>query len=164
MVSLRSGHVQAKFEKFTNTFLVVSFIEAERWSNIHMVTAFTCACLPVYKPLWSSLSTATTNFISKYASSLRSMLSSGSGHGASSSSSTKDLNTYKSSDASRRHESYREIESARKGTPRSNVSSLSEERDLEAGFSRAEVVGGDDGGMGNRVSVIGGGVPVEERR
>lgn len=56
--------------------MTVSFAEAERWSNIHMVTAFTCACLPVYKPLWTSISTGAGNLISRYANSLRSLVTS----------------------------------------------------------------------------------------
>jgi hypothetical protein len=39
-----------------------------------MVTAFTCACLPIYKPLWTSISLATSNLINRYANSLRSLI------------------------------------------------------------------------------------------
>lgn len=43
-----------------------------------MVTAFVCACLPIYKPLWTSVSKATGKFISRYTSSFRSLISTGS--------------------------------------------------------------------------------------
>jgi hypothetical protein len=45
-----------------------------------MVTAFVCACLPIYKPLWGSISSATGNIINRYASSFRSLLGPGSGN------------------------------------------------------------------------------------
>ena len=38
-----------------------------------MVTAFVCACLPIYKPLWVTISSATGNIINRYASSFRSL-------------------------------------------------------------------------------------------
>ncbi|KAF2248053.1 hypothetical protein BU26DRAFT_551453 [Trematosphaeria pertusa] len=52
----------------------VRFSEAERWLNIHVVTAFVCASLPVCKPLWNTISRAAGNIISHYTSSIRSML------------------------------------------------------------------------------------------
>lgn len=53
--------------------LPVKFSADELWSDFHALSAFVCACLPVYKPLWNSLSIVTGQFISRSVSSLRSM-------------------------------------------------------------------------------------------
>lgn len=55
---------------------------AELWSNIHMVIAFYCACLPIFKPLWVSASTSIGNFIGSYTRLFRSILNSSGEHSA----------------------------------------------------------------------------------
>ncbi|CAI6335392.1 unnamed protein product [Periconia digitata] len=44
--------------------------EAEQWTNIHDATAIVCACLPLYKPVWSPIS----NAVGRYASSIKSRI------------------------------------------------------------------------------------------
>lgn len=65
-----------KTETCANT-CSVNFFNTDRWLNIHIVTAICCACLPIYKPLWTSISSATGNLLSRYATSIRSLLRSG---------------------------------------------------------------------------------------
>jgi hypothetical protein len=52
----------------------VNYYKGERWSHIHAITAFVCACLPIYKPLWTSISTAVSGKLSRYTANLRSTL------------------------------------------------------------------------------------------
>jgi hypothetical protein len=40
------------------------------WSTIHHAVAILCACLPIYKPLWTSGSETVGKFITHYAGSL----------------------------------------------------------------------------------------------
>jgi hypothetical protein len=54
----------------------VNYYKGERWSHIHAITAFVCACLPIYKPLWTSISTAVGGKLSRYTANLRSTLGS----------------------------------------------------------------------------------------
>ncbi|KAL5426064.1 hypothetical protein PMIN05_011760 [Paraphaeosphaeria minitans] len=51
----------------------VSFAAAWTWSNIHLLTAIVCACLPVYKPLWVSISQRVEDKLKQYASLVRKM-------------------------------------------------------------------------------------------
>jgi hypothetical protein len=52
----------------------VNYYKGERWSHIYAITAFVCACLPIYKPLWTSISTAVGGKLSRYTANLRSTL------------------------------------------------------------------------------------------
>ncbi|KAF2690333.1 hypothetical protein K458DRAFT_399671 [Lentithecium fluviatile CBS 122367] len=44
----------------------VNFAETEKWAHIHWLTGIICACLPIYKPLWTSLSQSTGSWISSF--------------------------------------------------------------------------------------------------
>ena len=54
----------------------VNLLEDERWQNVHTMVGIVCACLPVYKPLWNSISTSAGDFFGHYTVSLRSILGS----------------------------------------------------------------------------------------
>ncbi|KAF2799253.1 hypothetical protein K505DRAFT_356733 [Melanomma pulvis-pyrius CBS 109.77] len=53
----------------------VNFAQGELWSNIHIMTAFICACLPIYKPLWNTASKIATDLIRRYIGSTQNPLS-----------------------------------------------------------------------------------------
>ncbi|KAF2446604.1 hypothetical protein P171DRAFT_472077 [Karstenula rhodostoma CBS 690.94] len=47
---------------------------AQMWVNIHVLTAIVCACCPVYKPLWVSISQGVKDALSRYARYILTML------------------------------------------------------------------------------------------
>ncbi|KAF2869133.1 hypothetical protein BDV95DRAFT_112969 [Massariosphaeria phaeospora] len=52
--------------------IYVHFAEALMWSNIHLLTAIICACLPVYKPLWQAAARLSARVLTLYNSRFRS--------------------------------------------------------------------------------------------
>ncbi|KAF2011503.1 hypothetical protein BU24DRAFT_466203 [Aaosphaeria arxii CBS 175.79] len=52
----------------------VKFYESEQWTNIHDATAIICACLPIYKPVWSPVSKFVGKVVSHYTSLLKSKI------------------------------------------------------------------------------------------